>query len=146
MDILLFFFCPSLSAYWRSNSTTFLISTFLYFFFSSDKFVASLLVLAYTLLECGGATSDQSDILCVGNFRGLGAGTVDGPPWCDFPSPGGCLHFQKKHECTLLPRTCSVCSRFKIFIIFFFFNYAKMRILSTILCIQIPVLKEASWQ
>ena len=48
-------------------------------FMLSGKFPAPLLVSAGTVLVCGGAGSDQSEILRIGNFRGLCAGTADGP-------------------------------------------------------------------
>ena len=48
-------------------------------FLLSGKFATPLWVSAGTLLVCGGAGSDQSELLCIGNFRELSAGTADGP-------------------------------------------------------------------
>ena len=47
------------------------------------------------------------------------------PSWEDFPSPGGCLLFQKVHELILLTRTCSVCSSIQIVRIKTFLNFKR---------------------
>ena len=51
----------------------------LFSFLLSNKFAAPLLVPACTVLVCGGAGSNQSKLLRIRNFRGLRAGTADGP-------------------------------------------------------------------
>ena len=48
-------------------------------FLLSGKFAAQLWVPSCTVLVCGGAGSDLSELLLVGNFRELSAGTADGP-------------------------------------------------------------------
>ena len=50
--------------------------------------MAPLWVSSCTLLMCGEAGSDHSELLRVGNFRGLSAGTVDGLLDGIFPDRG----------------------------------------------------------
>ena len=83
-------------------------------FLSSGKFAAPLWVPAYTILVCGEAGSDQSELLCVGNFQGLSAGTADGPLDVIFLCPGSCLQFQRVHDSILLTPTCSACTGVKL--------------------------------
>ena len=67
-----------------------------------------------TLLVCGGAESNQSELGRVGNFLRLSAGTADGPLDMFFFVRGSFLQFQRVHESTLLIRTCSECSGIKL--------------------------------
>ena len=73
-------------------------------FLLSGKFATPLWVPACTLLVCGGDRSDQSELLSVGNFRGLSAGTADGPLRVILPA-WGYPAVQKVQESILLTPT-----------------------------------------
>ena len=75
----------------------------------SGKFEATLWVSSCIVLACGGDGCVQNQFQHVRNFWGLSAGTVDSPPWWDFPCPEGCQQFQRVLKLTLLTYTCSVC-------------------------------------
>ena len=81
-------FVPFLSAYWWScHKIKLVIITFVYlfiYFCFVFRHVCGPVVgphngSACILLMCGAAGSAQSELLCVGNFRGLSALTADGP-------------------------------------------------------------------
>ena len=71
---------PFISLLWSCHKTKFVNTAFVYFFLLllSGKFAAPLWVPACTVLLCGGAGSDESELLRVGNFRELSARIADG--------------------------------------------------------------------